>query len=131
MAFGAPRCYVVRAVSVLGAQAIESEASPARCVTPIDTFAPAAPTSLTAIGGAGAISLIWEANRDPDLAGYLVLRATLPGGDFVPVTPAPIAQTTFSDTAVSPGTRYAYVVLAVDKAGNRSARSNRVEETAR
>lgn len=131
VAFGTTRCYVVRAVSVLGAQAIESEASPARCVTLVDTFPPAAPAALTAIGGAGGISLIWEANREPDLGGYLVMRATLPGGDFVPVTPTPIAQTTFHDTTVARGTRYAYVVLAVDTAGNRSARSNRVEEAVR
>jgi hypothetical protein len=131
MTFGTTRCYVVRAVSVLGEQSIESEASPARCVTPADTFPPAAPVSLTAIGGAGAISLIWEANRETDLGGYLLMRATLPGGDFVPVTPAPIAQTTFNDTTVSRGARYAYVVLAIDTAGNRSARSNRVEEAVR
>jgi hypothetical protein len=131
LAFGTPRCYVVRAVSVIGAQAIESEASPAGCVTPVDTFPPAPPAALTAIGGAGSISLIWEANREPDLGGYLVMRATLPGGDFGPVTPAPVAQTTFTDTTVTPGARYAYVVLAVDKAGNRSARSNRVEEAVR
>ncbi len=121
----------MRAVSVLGARAIESDASPVRCVTPVDTFPPAAPASLTAIGGAGAISLIWDANRETDLGGYLVMRATLPGGDFVPVTPAPIAQTTFNDTTVARGARYAYVVLAVDTAGNRSARSNRVEESVR
>jgi hypothetical protein len=131
VAFGTTRCYVVRAVSVLEAQTIESEASPARCVTLVDTFPPAAPVSLTAIGGAGAISLIWDANRETDLGGYLVMRATLPGGDFVPVTPAPIAQTTFNDTTVAQGSRYAYVVLAVDRAGNRSARSNRVEEAVR
>jgi hypothetical protein len=131
VAFGTTRCYVVRAVSVLGAQAIESEASPVRCVTPMDAFPPAAPVSLTAIGGAGAISLIWEANRETDLGGYLVMRAALPGGDFVPVTPAPIAQTTFNDSTVARGARYAYVVLAVDTAGNRSARSNRVEEAVR
>jgi len=131
VAFGTTRCYVVRAVSVLGAQVVESEASPARCVTLVDTFPPAAPASLTAIGGAGAISLIWEANRETDLGGYLVMRATLPGDDFVPVTPAPIAQTTFNDTTVSRGARYAYIVLAIDTAGNRSARSNRVEEAVR
>jgi hypothetical protein len=131
LVFGTPRCYVVRAVSDSGAQAIESEASPVRCVTPIDTFPPAAPAALTAIGGAGSISLIWEANREPDLGGYLVMRATLPEGDFGLVTPAPIAQTTFTDTTVVRGARYAYVVLAVDKAGNRSARSNRVEEAVR
>jgi hypothetical protein len=131
VAFGTTRCYVVRAVSVLGAQTIESEPSPVRCVTPVDTFPPAAPVSLTAIGGAGAISLIWDASRETDLGGYLVMRATLPGGDFAPVTPSPIAQTTFNDTTVARGARYAYVVLAVDTAGNRSARSNRVEESVR
>jgi hypothetical protein len=131
LAFGTPRCYVVRAVSVFGAQAIESEASAARCVTPVDTFPPAPPASLTAIGGAGSISLIWEASREPDLGGYVVMRTTVPGGDFEPVTPAPIAQTTFTDTTVVRGARYTYVVLAVDKAGNRSARSNRVEEAVR
>ncbi len=52
LVFGTPRCYVVRAVTVFGAQAIESEASPVRCVTPVDMFPPAAPASLTAIGGA-------------------------------------------------------------------------------
>ncbi len=122
VAFGTTRCYVVRAVSVLGARTIESEASPARCVTPADTFPPAAPASLTAIGGAGAISLIWDASLETDLGGYLVMRATLPGGDFVPVTPAPIAQTTFNDTTVARGVRYAYVVLG-DRHGRQPQRS--------
>jgi hypothetical protein len=131
VAFGKPRCYVVRAVSLFGTQAIESDQSPAQCVTPVDTFPPAAPVSLNAIGSAGAISLIWEAGKEPDLAGYLVMRATLPGGDFVQVTPAPIAETTFNDATVARSARYAYVVLAVDRSGNRSARSNRVEESAR
>jgi hypothetical protein len=131
VAFGKPRCYVVRAVSLFGAQSIEGDASPAQCVTPADTFRPAAPASLNAIGSVGAISLIWEAGKEPDLAGYLVMRATLPGSDFVQLTPAPIAETTFNDTTVSRGVRYAYVVLAVDASGNRSARSNRVEESAR
>jgi fibronectin type 3 domain-containing protein len=122
---------VVRAVTLFGAQSIEGEASPATCVSPTDTFAPSAPTSLKAVGSEGAISLIWEANRESDLAGYLVLRATLPGSDFGQVTPEPIRETTFNDATAARGVRYAYVVLAVDASGNRSARSNRVEEAAR
>jgi len=131
MEFGKARCYVVRAVSIFGAQSIESEASPAQCVTPVDTFPPAAPVSLKAVGSEGAISLIWDANKEADLAGYVVLRATLPGGEFTPVTPAPITESTFNDTTVAKGVRYAYVVVAVDTSKNRSARSNQVEESAR
>jgi hypothetical protein len=131
MAFGKPRCYVVRAVTLIGTQSIEGEPSPAQCVTPVDTFAPAAPMSLKAIGGEGAISLIWDANKEADLAGYIVLRAALPGGEFKRVTPEPITETTFNDTTVAKGVRYAYVVLAVDASKNASARSNQVEESAR
>jgi len=43
---------------------------------------------------------------------------------------APITATTFKDD-LAPGTRHVYAVRAVDKAGNMSAVSNRVEETAR
>jgi hypothetical protein len=129
--FGTPRCYVVRAVTLFGTASIEGEASPERCVTPVDTFPPPAPTSLKAVGSEGAVSLIWDASKAADLAGYLVLRATLPGGEFTPLTPGPITETTFTDSTVTAGVRYAYVVVAVDKAKNVSARSNQVEESAR
>jgi hypothetical protein len=46
------------------------------------------------------------------------------------VTPGPVAETTYRDQA-SPGTRVAYAVQAVDKAGNVSAPSATVEETSR
>jgi fibronectin type 3 domain-containing protein len=59
------------------------------------------------------------------------LRAALPGGEFKRVTPEPITETTFNDTTVAKGVRYAYVVLAVDASKNASARSNQVEESAR
>ncbi len=131
MEFGRPWCYAVRAVTLYGAQAVEGESSPASCVTPVDTFAPAAPASLKAVGSEGAVSLVWDANTEADLAGYIVLRAPLPGGDFVPVTAQPLKEATFNDTTVAKGVRYAYVVVAVDTAGNRSLRSNQVEESAR
>ncbi len=131
MAFGTPRCYVVRALTRYGTELVESEASPVTCVTPVDTFPPAAPTSLRAVAGEHVVSLIWDANREADLAGYLVLRSELPDGAFVPLTPEPITDATFNDTTVKPGVRYAYVVVAVDTSKNRSAPSNRVEEAGR
>ena len=68
-------------------------------------FPPAAPKSLAAVSSAGAISLIWEGTEEPDLAGYIVLRGTAPGTPVDRLTPQPIRETTFRDTAVKPGTR--------------------------
>ena len=130
---GKEQCFVVRSVAVIEGGAIESEPSPPICVTPVDTFPPAAPKGLAAVSGAGAINLIWDANTDADLGGYLVLRGAAPGDTLQPLTPQPIRETRYRDTTVQPGTRYVYVVVAVDRAAppNRSALSNRVEETAR
>ena len=133
VAFGTKRCYDVRTVAGQGNVAFESQPSPAACVTPADTFPPAAPTSLAAVAGQGVISLIWVGVDAADLAGYLVLRGDAPSGELTPLFEAPIRETTYRDTTAKPGVRYAYAVVAVDKASppNRSALSNRAEETAR
>jgi hypothetical protein len=109
------------------------QASEPGCVTPVDTFPPAAPQRLAAISGVDVINLIWEANAEPDLAGYLVLRWTAPGGTLQALTPAPIRETTYRDQSVRPGERYVYAVVAVDSATpqNVSGQSNRVEESSR
>jgi fibronectin type 3 domain-containing protein len=103
------------------------------CITPIDTFAPAAPKGLALVPVGGQISLIWDGNTEKDLAGYLVLRGEAPNGPLQPITPEPIRETSFRDATVKPGTRYIYAIVAVDTAtpGNRSPESQRVEETAR
>ncbi len=131
--WGTEECFVVRAVEKSGAAAIESEPSAAACVTPRDTFAPAAPTAVSIVAGPGTINLSWDAGTEPDLGGYLVLRGEAAGGALQPLTAAPIAATNYEDKAVTPGVRYAYTIVAVDKATppNRSAPSARVEETAR
>jgi hypothetical protein len=128
--WGAARCYAVRAVETIGALSVESGERPPACVTLTDTFPPAAPKGLSGVASEGAIKLIWEPNGEPDLAGYLVLRAVAPAEPTAPVTPAPVQATNFDD-AVPAGVRYVYAVVAVDKAGNTSAPSNRFEETPR
>ncbi len=128
--WGVERCYTVRAVWTFGDMSVESDAAPPRCTTPTDTFRPAAPTGLTPIPSEGAITLIWNPNTEGDLAGYIVFRASVPAGVLMPLTPAPIQLTTFRDT-VARGARFAYAVQAIDKAGNASLESARVEETAR
>jgi len=128
--WGATRCYAVRAVEAVGESSLESEASEARCEKLVDTFAPAAPKGLNAVSTDGAINLIWEANTEPDLAGYHVLRGRLPDARLERITEMPLADATFLDS-VERGGRFVYEVVAVDRAGNQSAPSNRVEETAR
>ena len=131
--FGEEECFAVRTAFVIGPATLESEPSPPVCVTPADTFAPAAPRGLTAVGVAGVVNLIWERNAESDLAGYLVLRGEAPGDTLSPITAAPITETTYRDAMAVPGVRYVYAVVAVDNATppNRSAQSNRVEESAR
>ena len=53
-----------------------------------------------------------------------------PSVDLMPVTTGTIAESTFTDT-VEAGVRYTYAIQAVDTAGNASALSATVEETAR
>lgn len=131
--FGTEECFTLRAVEKMGAVSLESSPSAPVCVTPRDTFAPAAPKGLSIVAGTGTMNLGWDANKEPDLAGYLVLRGEAPGDTLQPLTAEPIAATSYEDKTVKPGVRYVYVIVAVDKASppNRSAASARVEETAR
>jgi predicted small lipoprotein YifL len=130
MDWGATRCYTVRTVETIAGLTIQSEALPPRCETLKDTFPPAAPRDLQAVPGEGRIDLIWESNNEKDLAGYVVLRGTNPTDKLEPITPAPIQQSTFTDT-VQVGVRYWYAVQAIDKAGNASPLSDRRNEAAR
>lgn len=129
--FGTERCFEVRPVDKVGEATVIGPASPRTCITPLDKFAPAAPRSPAAIAGPGSINLIWDANTEKDVIGYLVLRAEAPGDTLQPVTAQPIAAATYRDETVKPGVRYVYAVVAVDSAGNRSVESSRIEETAR
>jgi len=128
MAWGENRCYAVRAVEIVGGLTIESAAAMSECQTLADTFPPAPPANLKSVASEGVINLIWDANAENDLAGYLVFRGT--GGELARITASAIQEPHFEDT-VTPGVRYVYAVKAVDKAGNISAFSNRQEETAR
>ncbi|MFU8945160.1 malectin domain-containing carbohydrate-binding protein [Mycetocola zhadangensis] len=126
---GATYYYVVTAVDAAGNEsAVSNEAVGMLFQTP-DNEAPAAPTALAATGGDGTVTLAWTASASADTVGYLVYRALEPSvlneGDIVSGA-APITEPTYTDTTVSNGTTYFYVVVAVDLAGNESAASNEV-----
>jgi hypothetical protein len=128
--WGVEQCFVARTVQIIAGTMVEGEPSAPACVTPRDTFPPAAPKGLSAVAGPGAINLIWDANTEADLAGYVVLRGEAPGDTLQPLNAEPTRETRYRDATVTPGVRYVYAIAAVDRAGNKSAASARVEETA-
>jgi hypothetical protein len=125
MEFGAERCFHVRTREMVGTFVVESAGSRMTCVTPIDTFPPAPPRNLIGVVSEGAVNLLWDPNADTDLAGYQVLRGEGAGEKLQPLTKTPISVTTYRDTTVQGGMMYVYAVVAIDKAGNVSAQSNR------
>lgn len=133
IAWGAERCYTVRTVQTIETLTLESEPARPACDRLADTFPPAPPSGLVTVASQGAISLIWNANSEKDLAGYVVLRGLSPTGPLSPITPTPIdpTSTQFVDR-IEAGTPFVYAVQAVDKAGNASTSSARsAPETAR
>ena len=125
--FGGEKCFTVRAVVARGPSSVESEAAGPACLTPVDTFPPPAPTGLSGLPTETQIQLLWMPVTAADLAGYIVLRGQ-DGSTPVPIVTAPVSEPRYTDTNVSAGVRYTYVVVAVDKAGNRSQPSNALDE---
>lgn len=85
-----------------------------------DTTPPAAPANLALVLEDDAIVVIdWDNNAEADLAGYNVYRSTVTGGPYDKISSMQ-TRSRHTDTAVDNGTRYYYVVTAVDYAGNES-----------
>lgn len=130
---GEESCYQARTVDRTGAVSIEGELSEPACITRTDVFPPAPPRGLAAVSTPGVVQLIWNANTEKDLAGYVVLRADLPDETLRPLTPKPIRDTVFRDETAKPDVRYVYAIVAVDSATppNSSAPSERAEAVGR
>jgi len=88
------------------------------------TTAPAVPSGLTATAGNAQVNLAWTASSGA--ASYHVKRATTSGGPYTQVA-APTG-TSYVDTTVTNGTKYFYVVSALNSAGE-SANSTEVNAT--
>ncbi len=85
-----------------------------------------APTGLVATAGAGTVSLNWDDNTEPDLAGYNVYRGTTLSGPYSKINGTLVASSTYNDTGVTNGTTYYYVVRAEDNGANESSNSSEV-----
>jgi len=110
--------YVVSATNSNGSSGNSNEASATPTVA-----VPAAPTSLTATPGNAQVSLTWTASAGA--TSYNVKRSTTSGSEATISSPT---GTSYTDSTVTNGTKYYYVVTAVNTAGE-SANSTEVSAT--
>ncbi len=113
--------YVVSAVNASGESANSSEvsATPAAPTTP-----PATPANLQATAGNAQVALTWSASAGA--ISYNVKRSTTNGGPYTQISSP--STNSFTDTGLTNGTTYYYVVSAVNSAGQ-SANSNQASAT--
>jgi hypothetical protein len=110
--------YVVSAINSTGESANSAQVS----ATPqAPGVPPAAPTNLTATPGNAVVTLAWTASTGA--TGYNVKRATTSGGPYAQLA-AP-SSNGYTDSSVTNGTTYYYVVSAFNSTGE-SANSAQV-----
>ena len=86
---------------------------------------PTAPTNVQATPTGSTIALSWSASTSKDIAGYAILRAASPDGEWNTIA-RNITDTTFVDNTVTQGQTYEYKVRAIDYSQNRSNRKEEV-----
>ncbi len=96
----------------------------------VDNTPPAAPVLLTATPEGAIVDLTWQANSEPDFAGYLVYRggqlANESGTVIGDLSPYLIDGLAFQNIDVPDGT-HDYYLVAMDHAGNMSDQSNSIQ----
>jgi len=115
--------YVVTAVD---GGSNESSNSNEANAAPTDT-PPAAPTNLSAIAGERQVSLDWDDNGEEDLASYNIYRSLTSGEGYAYIDSS--VTSAYTDTGLTGGTTYYYVVTAVDGGSNESSDSNEANAT--
>ena len=105
--------YVVTAVNSVGESAYSAQVSTSQGGT--SPSIPAAPTGLQATAGNGLVPLTWAASSGA--TSYTLKRSTTNGSGYANVTSG-LAGTAYTDTGLSNGTTYFYVVAAVNSNGS-------------
>jgi hypothetical protein len=127
--FGRRYVYVVRSVAQYELDSVESADSAPAVVSPLDTFAPAAPANLVAVlvpasaETPAIVELSWGISAETDLAGYHIYRSAAEGTAPERLNRELLQVPTFRDTRAEANKRYSYFVTAVDRSGNESPRS--------
>lgn len=93
---------------------------------PAASTAPSVPTSLTATGGSGLVTLSWTASSGSTPITYSIYRGTSSGSEAL--LTSNVSSTTYADSSVTNGTTYYYVVTASNSVGI-SSKSSEVSAT--
>jgi fibronectin type 3 domain-containing protein len=107
---------------------VASAESPEACLDVKDLRAPASPTGVALLPQGGGLEVSWSPAPEADVLNYRVYRAAA-GGELQKLVERTASERSFVDTTAARGTKYRYVVTAVDRAGNESAQSTPVEGT--
>ena len=108
LAVGSPYYYVVSTFNGV-VESVNSAEISATTMAP-----PPAPSGFTATGGDAQVALTWAAS--PGAASYRVKRSPTPGGSYALVASG-VTGTSLTDTGLTNGTTYYYVVSAVNLGG--------------
>ncbi|MBW3664530.1 MAG: fibronectin type III domain-containing protein [Actinobacteria bacterium] len=119
LVLGTSYFYVVQAESVDG-----TRSAPSNEVRVVPVNGPPTPPSGLRVSdttSGGELRVTWAANPEPDIARYVVQRATSASGPWGEISTT--TSTTILDGGLLDGTRYHYRVIAVDTVGLRSSPS--------
>jgi Abnormal spindle-like microcephaly-assoc'd, ASPM-SPD-2-Hydin/Protein of unknown function (DUF1573) len=108
--------------SVTGSIQITSNASNGASIT-----VPVTGTGVSA--STHVVTLNWQASTTSGVTGYYVFRSSVSGGPYAQIVGSPVSGTTYSDSNVTAGAEYYYVVTAVNSNGSQSSYSNQVTAT--
>lgn len=89
---------------------------------PVDTSAPAVPSSLAAAAGDAEVTLTWSPVADADLSSYKVYTSVDGGATWASSFDVGLLNE-YVVSGLTNGTSYTFAVSAVDLAGNESAKS--------
>jgi hypothetical protein len=82
---------------------------------------PFPPDGVFSVTGDHLVTIYWNKNQEPDLAGYRVYRGNVDlSGPYYPLADVSKGTTSYDDSSVQNGDTWFYAVAAFDKAGHES-----------
>ena len=88
---------------------------------------PATQTETATASTTHSVELTWNASTSPDIVAYDVYRGVQNGGPYTKIATTSSSQLDYTDTQVTNGDTYYYVVTASDSQNEESAYSNQAE----